>query len=90
VFLKYVAGVMKCYLRVVLAVPRRRALIWVRCRRCGHKELKFIERSGAYFGFLFGLIQAVVWFFVPEWCVTTSWSMKLWRRCMCDSSPWLC
>mgnify|MGYP000020283350 CR=1 FL=1 len=38
--------------------------------RCGQKELKFIERSGAYFGFLFGLVQAVVWFFVPEWCGT--------------------
>ena len=36
--------------------------------RCGTKELKFIERSGAYFGFIFGLIQAIVWFFVPEWC----------------------
>ncbi len=29
--------------------------------RCGEKEFKFIERSGLYFGFLFGIIQMFVW-----------------------------
>lgn len=32
---------------------------------CGHKEFRFIEKSGIYFGFLFGVIQAVVWYFYP-------------------------
>lgn len=30
---------------------------------CGREEFKFIERSGIWFGFLFGLIQMMVWFF---------------------------
>jgi len=30
---------------------------------CGHKELKFIERSGFYFGFIFGVCQAFWWYF---------------------------
>lgn len=35
--------------------------------RCGAEEFKFIERSGLYFGFLFGVIQAVIWYFVNPW-----------------------
>lgn len=34
--------------------------------RCGANELKFIEHSGFYFGFLFGLIQMVIWYFYDE------------------------
>ena len=30
-------------------------------KRCGEEEFKFIERSGFYFGFLLGIVQAVVW-----------------------------
>ena len=30
---------------------------------CGREEFKFIERSGIWFGFLFGLIQMTIWFF---------------------------
>lgn len=29
--------------------------------KAGHKEFKFIAHSGIYFGFLIGLVQAVVW-----------------------------
>lgn len=29
--------------------------------KCGAEEFKFIERSGFYFGFLFGLVQMAVW-----------------------------
>lgn len=32
---------------------------------CGEKEFKFIINSGAYFGFLFGIVQAIAWYFVP-------------------------
>jgi uncharacterized membrane protein YheB (UPF0754 family) len=34
---------------------------------CGHKEFKFIEHSGLYFGFLFGLIQMVIWLWLQNW-----------------------
>lgn len=30
-------------------------------QRCGAKEFKFIEVSGFYFGFLFGIVQALIW-----------------------------
>ena len=35
--------------------------------RVGSKEFRFIERSGLYFGFLFGLIQMVIWYFYKPW-----------------------
>ncbi|MCC5930829.1 MAG: hypothetical protein JJU28_16410 [Cyclobacteriaceae bacterium] len=35
--------------------------------KCGYKEFKFIEKSGFYFGFIFGLVQMVVWYFFPVW-----------------------
>lgn len=35
--------------------------------RCGVEEFKFIKISGLYFGFLFGVIQAIVWFFNDAW-----------------------
>ena len=36
--------------------------------KCGIEEFRFIEKSGAYFGFLFGLVQMVVWYHVqPVW-----------------------
>lgn len=36
---------------------------------CGEKEFKFIINSGFAFGALFGLIQAVIWYFYPEWWI---------------------
>jgi hypothetical protein len=35
----------------------------------GEKEFRFIVRSGLYYGFLFGLVQLLVWFFYPVWWV---------------------
>jgi len=35
----------------------------------GRPEFKFIERSGLYFGFLFGLVQLGVWLFYPAWFI---------------------
>ncbi|PSF07099.1 hypothetical protein C7H09_09860 [Marinobacter fuscus] len=32
---------------------------------CGHVEFRFIINSGFYFGFLFGLIQTLVWYLYP-------------------------
>lgn len=35
--------------------------------RVGHKEFRFIEISGFYFGFLFGLVQMLVFYFYDPW-----------------------
>jgi uncharacterized membrane protein YheB (UPF0754 family) len=36
---------------------------------CANKELSFLIRSGAFFGFVFGVVQALCWFFLPQWWV---------------------
>lgn len=38
-------------------------------QECGEVEFRFIVKSGFYFGFAFGLIQMVVWFFYQAWWV---------------------
>lgn len=35
----------------------------------GRPEFRFIERSGLYFGFLFGLVQLAVWLVYPAWWI---------------------
>ncbi|HBH23185.1 MAG TPA: hypothetical protein DDY13_07145 [Cytophagales bacterium] len=35
--------------------------------KCGEQEFKFIEKSGFYFGFLFGLVQMTIWYFYSAW-----------------------
>lgn len=37
--------------------------------KCGETEFAFIKKSGLYFGFLFGLIQMIVWYFFPLWWI---------------------
>jgi len=37
--------------------------------KCGEEEFKFIKKSGLYFGFLFGLVQMIVWYFFPFWWI---------------------
>lgn len=37
--------------------------------KSGAKEFPFIERSGFYFGFLFGIPTMLVWSFFPEWWI---------------------
>ncbi len=41
----------------------------------GSKEFKFIVRSGLYFGFLFGLVQLVVWILYPVWWVLPAFGL---------------
>ena len=48
---------------VVDALVRDKALMNKMFLEVGHAEFKFIERSGFYFGFLFGMFQAVIWAF---------------------------
>lgn len=35
--------------------------------QAGAEEFTFIERSGLYVGFAFGLVQALLWYFFPAW-----------------------
>ena len=39
----------------------------------GEKEFKFIEKSGIYFGFIFGVIQMVIWYFVSD--LSGAWTL---------------
>jgi uncharacterized membrane protein YheB (UPF0754 family) len=36
---------------------------------CASRELSFLVYSGIFFGFGFGVLQALVWFFLPQWWV---------------------
>ncbi|WP_250657001.1 DUF445 domain-containing protein [Alkalimarinus coralli] len=36
---------------------------------CGDKEFRFIINSGAWLGFLFGLVQMAVWYFFKNWWI---------------------
>ncbi|MGB5220252.1 MAG: hypothetical protein WBN60_04425 [Polyangiales bacterium] len=50
---------------VLEAIERHKALMGEMFYEVGRQEFKFIERSGLYFGFLFGLVQMVVWVLYP-------------------------
>jgi len=50
---------------VLEAMERHKALMGEMFYAVGRKEFKFIERSGLYFGFLFGIFQMVVWVLYP-------------------------
>jgi len=53
---------------VVEAVMEDRRLMTMMFLQVGKAEFKFIERSGIWFGFLFGLIQMIVWVYYPlDW-----------------------
>jgi len=52
---------------VIATLLRDKRLLNEMFLKCGEKEFKFIERSGGYFGFLFGLIQMVLWYFYQPW-----------------------
>jgi len=50
---------------VLEAIERHKALMGEMFFEVGRKEFKFIERSGLYFGFLFGVFQMVIWVLYP-------------------------
>lgn len=53
---------------MVTNITKDKALLNEIFVRCGHKEFKFIENSGIYFGFLFGLFQMILWaFYKGSW-----------------------
>ena len=54
---------------VVASLVKDKALLNKIFQTAGEKEFKFIEHSGIYFGFLFGLIQMTVWYFYQQWWI---------------------
>ena len=52
--------------------------------QCGREEFKFIERSGFYFGFAFGIIQMLVWYFFPAY-----WILPLFGLLVGFATNWL-
>lgn len=52
---------------MVEAMTRDREMMGRIFKKCGAAEFKFIERSGLYFGFLFGLIQMGIWNYFNHW-----------------------
>ena len=50
---------------VLEAIDRHKALMGEMFYEVGRQEFKFIERSGLYFGFLFGIFQMIIWVLYP-------------------------
>jgi uncharacterized membrane protein YheB (UPF0754 family) len=50
---------------VLEAMDRHKGLMGEMFYEVGRKEFKFIERSGLYFGFLFGIFQMIIWVLYP-------------------------
>lgn len=57
---------------VVDTAERDRKIIGDMFQTVGAKEFTFIKVSGAYFGFLFGILQMVAWIYWPLW-----WTLPL-------------
>lgn len=54
---------------VIDALIRDKRLLNEIFLRAGEAEFRFIEQSGLYFGFLFGVIQMTLWIFYKGWWV---------------------
>ena len=54
---------------VLGAVEKNKALIGDMFQTVGDEEFRFIKRSGAYFGFVFGIVQLLAWLVYPAWWV---------------------
>lgn len=60
--------------RVMVRDPRLLVDVF---QKCGEQEFLFLERSGAYFGFVFGLIQMLVWLFYRQWWILPVFGLLL-------------
>lgn len=54
---------------ILKQAKRERDLMTRVFKECGEKELRFVIASGFYFGFPFGIIQMLVWIYMPEYWV---------------------
>ena len=52
--------------------------------KCGKDEFKFIEKSGIYFGSLFGIIQMMIWYFYSPW-----WLLPLFGLLVGYATNWI-
>lgn len=52
---------------VIKQLKQDKALLNQIFLECGSKEFRFLERSGFYFGFCFGLVQMVIWYFLKDY-----------------------
>ena len=59
----------------VSSLTQNKALLNQVFQKCGEAEFRFIERSGLYFGFLFGLIQMLVWYAHPLWWILPAFGL---------------
>lgn len=71
------------HMTVELAVQNKQFLVDM-FQTVGDEEFVFIERSGFYFGFFFGLIQAVIFYFYDAW-----WILPLAGFCVGYATNWL-
>lgn len=69
---------------VVNALEQDKVLLNHIFQKVGEDEFKFIERSGFYFGFAFGLVQAVVFSFIQAW-----WILPLFGLLVGWATNWL-
>ena len=53
-------------------------------QECGDREFRFIIKSGLYFGFLFGIIQMLIWAFIQ-----ISWMLPLFGLIVGAATNWL-
>lgn len=53
-------------------------------QECGEEEFKFIINSGIYFGLLFGVVQAIGWYFLPA-----PWTLPLFGVLTGTLTTWL-
>jgi len=61
---------------MVVRVLTRDPILLVRTfQRCGEAEFRFLERSGAYFGLVFGLLQMTLWLFYREWWILPAFGL---------------
>ena len=42
---------------------------------CGETEFKFVINSGAIFGFIFGLVQMIIWWNYPHWAILPAFGL---------------
>lgn len=69
---------------VVDAVMADRALMSQLFLEIGREEFLFIERSGIWFGGLFGIVQMAIWVYYPEW-----WILPLFGFIVGYATNWL-
>jgi uncharacterized membrane protein YheB (UPF0754 family) len=69
---------------VVSALEQDKPLLNHIFQKVGEEEFRFIERSGFYFGFLFGVVQAIVFYFFHAW-----WILPLFGLLVGWATNWL-